>query len=48
MAYSNKGDAPSASRYATEYRKRATPQALQGIDSNPPPPETPPAFLKYH
>jgi tetratricopeptide (TPR) repeat protein len=48
MAYSNKGDAASASRYAAEYRKRATPQELKGIDSNPPPPGTPPAYLKYH
>ena len=48
MAYSNKGDRAGASRYAAEYRKRATPQDLKGIDSNPPPPESPQALLKYY
>ena len=48
IAYSNKGDRPSASRYVAEYRKRATVQGVKGIESNAPSPESPPAFLKYY
>ncbi len=48
MAYSNKGDRQSASRYVAEYRKRATAQDLKGIESNAPSPESPAAFLKYY
>lgn len=48
MAYSNKGDRPSASRYVAEYQKRATAQGVKGIDSNAPSPGSPPAFLKHY
>jgi TolB-like protein/class 3 adenylate cyclase len=48
MAYSNKGDRQSASRYVAEYQKRAGPLGLKGIDGDPPSPGTPPAYLKYY
>ncbi|MEP7301199.1 MAG: tetratricopeptide repeat protein [Caldimonas sp.] len=48
MAYSNKGDRQSASRYVAEYQKRATAQGLKGIESNAPSPGRAPAFLKYY
>ena len=48
MAYSNKGDKQSASRYVAEYQKRATAQGFKGIESNAPQPGSPPAFLKYY
>lgn len=48
MAYSNKGDRQSASRYVAEYQKRAIALGLKGIESNAPSPESPPAFLKYY
>ncbi|MDQ2735996.1 MAG: tetratricopeptide repeat protein, partial [Pseudomonadota bacterium] len=48
MAYSNKGDRQSASRYVAEYQKRATAQGVKGIESNGPSPGSPPAFLKYY
>ena len=48
MAYSNKGDRQSASRYVAEYQKRATAQGFTGIESNAPSPGSPPAFLKYY
>ncbi len=48
MAYSNKGDRQSASRYVAEYQKRAPSQGFKGIESNAPSPESPPAFLKYY
>ena len=48
MAYSNKGDTGNASRYVAEYKKRASAQGVKGIESNPPSPGSPPAFLKYY
>ena len=48
MAYANKGDKQTAARYVAEYQKRATAQGFKGIESNPPSPGSPPAFLKYH
>jgi TolB-like protein/class 3 adenylate cyclase len=48
MAYSNKGDRQSASRWVDAYRKVADAQGIKGIDSNPPSPGTPPAYLKYY
>lgn len=48
MAYANKGDERSAARYVAEFRKRASAQDLEGIDNNPPPPQSTPAFLKYY
>lgn len=48
MAYSNNGDRQNASRYVAEYQKRATAQGLKGIESNPPSPGRPPAFMKYY
>ncbi|MEO8923948.1 MAG: tetratricopeptide repeat protein [Caldimonas sp.] len=48
MAYSNKGDRQSASRYVAEYRKRATEQDLKGIESNAPSTGSAPDFLRYY
>ena len=48
MAYANKGDKQTAARYVAEYQKRATAQGFKGIESNPPSPGSPPAFLKYY
>ena len=48
MAYSNKGDGPSASRYVAEYQKRAAEQGFKGIQSLTPAPETAPAYTKYY
>ena len=48
MAYSNKGDRQNASRYVTEFQKRAVAQGFKGIESNPPPPGSPPAYVKYY
>jgi hypothetical protein len=49
MAYSNKGDTVNASRYVGEYRKRAAARGVKGIESNAPPPGSPPAVVRdYH
>jgi TolB-like protein/class 3 adenylate cyclase len=48
MAYSNKGDRQSASRWVDAYRKLAVAQGIKGIDSNPPSPGSAPAYLKYY
>jgi TolB-like protein len=48
IAYSNKGDRQRAARYVAEYRKRADAQGFKGIESNPPSPGSPPAYLKYY
>jgi TolB-like protein/class 3 adenylate cyclase len=48
MAYSNKGDRQSASRYVAEFQKRAGPLGIKGIESSPPSPGSPPAYLKYY
>ena len=48
IAYSNKGDRQSASRYVAEYQKRASAQGFTGIESNAPSPESRPAYLKYY
>jgi adenylate cyclase len=48
MAYSNKGDRQSASRYVAEFQKRAGPLGIKGIESNPPSPGSPAAYLKYY
>jgi adenylate cyclase len=48
MAYSNKGDRRSASRYADEYKKRAFAQGVKGIESDPLSPGSAPAYLKYY
>ena len=48
MAYSNKGDRQSASRYVAEYQKRVAAQGFKGIESNAPAPGSSPAYLKYY
>ena len=48
IAYSNKGDRAAAARYVAEFRERARAQGFQGIEQNPPSPNSAPAFLKYY
>lgn len=46
MAYSNKGDAANAARYAAEYRRRAAARGVPGLETDTS--DYPPAYLKYY